>query len=177
MKAILSMVCHKTDTNVSICKTNFGIGTFLLMCVNERSAPDTQQTHEVMLCSNWHCSPSNSATTMYTLPDRLWTICFTITGCLASLLGLVFTASLWHVINDPYCVLLWSALVQVAVCISAFLSLFVLQYHLKLLIQNLFLKAGLRNIKEPYQPLNKIFSFTGVQKKKQSCFGKSFAVF
>lgn len=175
------MVCHKTDTNVSICKTNFGIDTFLLMCVNERSAPDTQQTHEVMLCSSWHCSPSNSATTIvgvcYTIPDRLWTIYFTITDCLAFLLGLIFIASLWHVMNDPYCVLLWSALVQVAVCISAFLSLFVLQYRLKLLIQNLFLKTGLRNIKEPYQPLNKIFSFTVVEKKKQSCFGKSFAVF
>ena len=45
------------------------------MCVNERSAPGTQQTREVVLCSNWHCSPSDSATTIvgvcYTMPDRL----------------------------------------------------------------------------------------------------------
>ena len=172
------MISHKTDTNVSICKTNFGIGTFSLMCVIERSA---QQTHKVMLCSNWHCSPSNSATTIvgvcYAMPDRLWTICFTIRGCLVILVGLDFTASLWHVITDPYCILLWSSLVQVAVCISGSLSLFVLQYHQNLLIQNLFLKTGLRNIKESYQPLNKIFSFTVVQKKKQSCYGKSFAFF
>lgn len=69
------MISHKTDTNVSIFKTSFGIDTFLLMSVNERSAPDTQQTHEVMLCSNWHCLPCNSVTTIagvcYTMPDRL----------------------------------------------------------------------------------------------------------
>ena len=45
------------------------------MCANERSAPDSQQTHEVMLRSNWQCSPSNSATTIvgvcYTMPNRL----------------------------------------------------------------------------------------------------------
>jgi hypothetical protein len=34
IKEILSTICHKTDTNVSICNTSFGIGTFLLMCVN-----------------------------------------------------------------------------------------------------------------------------------------------
>jgi hypothetical protein len=34
IKEILSMICHKTDTNVSICNTRFGMGTFLLMCVN-----------------------------------------------------------------------------------------------------------------------------------------------
>ena len=75
IKEILSMICHKTDTDVSICKTSFGIGAFLLMCVNERISPDKQQTREVMLCSNWHCSPYNSATTIvgvcYTMPGRL----------------------------------------------------------------------------------------------------------
>jgi hypothetical protein len=175
------MICHKTDKNVSICKTNFGRGTFSLMCVNERSSPETQQTHEVMLCSNWHCSPSNSATTpagvCYTMPDRLWTICFTIRGCLAFLMGLVFTAFLWRVKTDPYFVSLWSALVQVALCISGLLSLLVLQYNPTLLIQNSFLKKGLRNIMELYQTLNKIFSFTVVQKKKQPHYGKDFAVF
>jgi hypothetical protein len=55
IKEILSMICDKRETNVSICKTSFGIGTFWLMCANERSAPDSQQTNEVILCSNWQC--------------------------------------------------------------------------------------------------------------------------
>jgi hypothetical protein len=75
IKEILSTICYKTNTNVSICNTNFGIGAFLLICVNGKSAPDTQQTYEVMLQSNWHCSPSNSGTTLvgvyYTMPEKL----------------------------------------------------------------------------------------------------------